>query len=141
MAQRSVHRPVVRLLGAFVAVSAAGGVLAAGLAMPGVAASGAATRSGVEVFNELPSDLGDDSLSEATTIKYSDGTVMARVYDQNRSVVSIDEISPVMKQAIVAIEDSRFYEHGPVDVRGIGRALVNNASGGDGTQGASTLTQ
>ncbi|NAZ82754.1 PASTA domain-containing protein, partial [Kineococcus sp. R8] len=141
MAQRAVHRPVVRLLGAFVAVSAAGGVLAAGLAMPGVAASGAATRGGVEVFNELPSDLGDDSLSEATTIQYADGSVMARVYDQNRSVVGFDDIAPVMKQAIVAIEDSRFYEHGPVDVRGIGRALVNNASGGDGTQGASTLTQ
>ncbi|MCI2239542.1 penicillin-binding protein [Paenibacillus sp. TRM 82003] len=140
MASGSTHRPVFRLLGAFTAVSAAGGVLAAGLVVPAVAATGSAARMGVEVFNELPSDLGDQKLSEATTIRWSDGSVMARVYDQNRSVVSFDQIAPVMRDAIVAIEDSRFYEHGAVDVKGIARALVSNAGGGD-TQGASTLTQ
>ncbi len=140
MASGSTHRPVFRLLGAFTAVSAAAGVLAAGLVVPAVAATGAAARTGVEVFNELPSDLGDQKLSEATTIRWSDGSVMARVYDQNRSVVSFDQIAPVMRDAIVAIEDSRFYEHGAVDVKGIARALVSNAGGGS-TQGASTLTQ
>ncbi len=140
MASGSTHRPVFRLLGAFTAVSAAAGVLAAGLVVPAVAATGSAARMGVEVFNDLPAELGDQKLSEATTILWADGTVMARVYDQNRSVVSFDQIAPVMRDAIVSIEDERFYEHGAVDIQGIARALVSNAGGG-GTQGASTLTQ
>ncbi|WP_432498964.1 penicillin-binding protein [Kineococcus gypseus] len=140
MAPGSPHRPLLRLLGAFTAVSAAAGVLAAGLVVPAVAATGGAARLGVDVFNELPAELGDQELSEATTILWRDNTVMARVYDQNRSVVAFDQIAPVMRDAIVAIEDDRFYEHGAVDVRGIARALVSNAGGG-GTQGASTLTQ
>ncbi|WP_432497181.1 penicillin-binding protein [Kineococcus auxinigenes] len=140
MASGSTHRPVFRLLGAFTAVSAAAGVLAAGLVVPAVAATGSAARMGVEVFNDLPAELGDQKLSEATTILWADATVMARVYDQNRSVVSFDQIAPVMRDAIVSIEDERFYEHGAVDIQGIARALVSNAGGG-GTQGASTLTQ
>ena len=133
------HRPVFRLLGAFLAVSAAAGVLAAGLVVPAVAASGSVANAGVDIFDELPADLGDQSLSEATTILWSDGTVMARVYDQNRIVIGFDQIAPVMKDAIIAIEDDRFYQHGAVDLKGIARAVVSNASGD--TQGASTLTQ
>ncbi|WP_432542129.1 transglycosylase domain-containing protein [Kineococcus sp. SYSU DK002] len=129
-----------RLLAAFVAVSAAGGVLSAGLVIPAVAVAGGLTRQGVDIFNELPADLGDQTLSQASTIRWADGSVMARVYDQNRSVVTFDQIAPVMRDAIVAIEDDRFYEHGPIDAKGILRALVSNAGGGS-TQGASTLTQ
>ena len=140
MASGSTHRPLLRLLGAFTAVSAAAGVLAAGLVVPAVAATGATARMGVDLFNDLPGELGDQQLSEATTILWSDNTVMARVYDQNRSVVSLDQIAPVMRDAIISIEDERFYDHGAVDVKGIARALVSNAGGG-GTQGASTLTQ
>jgi membrane peptidoglycan carboxypeptidase len=136
----SHRRPVFRLLAAFAAVSAAGGVLGAGLVVPAVAASGSLTSEGVDIFNELPTDLGDQALSEASTILWSDGTVMAKVYDQNRSVVGFDQIAPVMRDAIVSIEDDRFYQHGAVDLKGIARALVSNAGGGS-TQGASTLTQ
>ncbi|WP_432541897.1 penicillin-binding protein [Kineococcus sp. SYSU DK002] len=143
MAPRSTQharRPVFRLLAAFAAVSAAGGVLGAGLVVPAVAATGSLTSEGVDIFNELPGDLGDKSLSEASTILWSDGTVMAKVYDQNRSVVAFDQIAPVMREAIIAIEDDRYYSHGAVDMKGIVRALVSNAGGG-GTQGASTITQ
>ncbi|WP_380158829.1 penicillin-binding protein [Kineococcus sp. R86509] len=134
------RRPVLRLLAAFAAVSAVAGVLTAGLVVPAVAFSGSLTSAGVDLFQELPADLGDQSLSEASTIKWADGTVMAKVYDQNRSVVSYDQIAPVMRDAIVSIEDDRFYSHGAIDTKGIVRALVSNAGGG-GTQGASTLTQ
>lgn len=143
MAPRSTQhtrRPVFRLLAAFAAVSAAGGVLSAGLVVPAVAATGSLTSEGVDIFNELPGDLGDKTLSEASTILYADNTPMAKVYDQNRSVISFDQIAPVMRDAIVSIEDDRFYSHGAVDVKGIVRALVSNAGGGS-TQGASTLTQ
>ncbi len=46
-----------------------------------------------------------------------------------------------MQKAIVAIEDSRFYEHGAIDLKGILRALNQNAQNGGVSQGASTLTQ
>ena len=45
-----------------------------------------------------------------------------------------------MRKAIIAIEDSRFYEHGGIDLRGTMRAFVNNQAGED-VQGGSTLTQ
>ena len=61
-------------------------------------------------------------------------------YDENRIIVPLKQIAPIMQKAQIAIEDSRFYEHGGVDVRGFSRALVSNAQGGD-VQGASTLTQ
>ena len=52
----------------------------------------------------------------------------------------LTEVAPVMRQAVVAIEDSRFYEHGGIDLRGTLRAFVNNQAGED-VQGGSTLTQ
>ena len=52
----------------------------------------------------------------------------------------ISEVAPVMRKAVIAIEDSRFYEHGGIDLRGTLRAFVNNQSGED-VQGGSTLTQ
>ena len=55
-------------------------------------------------------------------------------------IVPLAQIAPVMRQAQIAIEDSRFYEHGGVDPQGVGRAFMSNLGGG-GTQGASTLTQ
>ncbi len=52
----------------------------------------------------------------------------------------LEEIAPVMQKAILAIEDSRFYEHGALDLKGTLRAAVNNASDGQ-TQGGSSITQ
>ena len=60
---------------------------------------------------------------------------------QSRILLRSDQISPLMKQAIVAIEDKRFYEHRGVDVRGIVRALWADMRGGGAVQGGSTITQ
>jgi len=60
---------------------------------------------------------------------------------QSRILLRSDQISPLMKQAIVAIEDKRFYEHRGVDVRGIMRALWADMRGGGAVQGGSTITQ
>ncbi len=79
-------------------------------------------------------------LAQQSRILAADGSIIATFYDENRIVVPLGKVSKVMQTAIVAIEDDRFYEHGGVDLRGLGRALVNNAQGG-GTQGASTITQ
>lgn len=129
------------LLSAFVAASLITGVLAAGLAIPAVGATGAVTRSSVDYFNSLPADLSTPPLAEQSTMYASDGrTPIARFYDENRINVPLSRVAPVMRQAIVAIEDSRFYQHGGVDPKGVVRALVNNQLNGD-VQGASTLTQ
>lgn len=129
------------LLVTFVAMSLVSGVLFAGLFIPAVGATGALTSSSVDYFNSLPADLSRPPLAEQSTMYAADGkTVIARFYDENRITVPLSRIAPVMRQAMIAIEDSRFYEHGGIDPKGVMRAFVNNQVGG-GVQGASTLTQ
>jgi penicillin-binding protein 1A len=72
-----------------------------------------------------------------------DGTRVLSVLrgSQSRILLRSEEIAPVMKQAIVAIEDKRFYEHRGIDLRGILRAVWVNVRGGKTVQGGSTITQ
>ena len=90
--------------------------------------------------SRLPAELEIPPLPERSRILAADGSLIATFYYENRISVPLTEVAPVMRQAIVAIEDSRFYEHGGIDLRGTVRALVNNQSGKD-VQGGSTLTQ
>ena len=60
---------------------------------------------------------------------------------QIREYVSIDDISEVMQQAVISIEDRRFYEHNGVDLRRIGGAVLANVTDGFGAEGGSTITQ
>ena len=131
---------IVSLLGAFVATSVVLGLLGAGLVMPAVGATGAAARQGVHVFDALPGEFTRTPLSQQSRILASDGTLISTPYDENRVIVPLAQIAPVMRQAQIAIEDNRFYEHSGIDPQGVGRALVSNLGGGS-TQGASTLTQ
>jgi len=68
-------------------------------------------------------------------------TLATLTNNEGRILVSSDEIAPVMKEAVVAIEDQRFYEHRGVDFRGIARALYQDVLAGSAQQGASTITQ
>jgi len=131
---------IVSLLGALVATSVVLGLLGAGLVMPAVGATGAAARQGVQVFDSLPGDFTQTPLSQQSRILASDGTLIATPYDENRVIVPLAKIAPVMRQAQIAIEDSRFYEHAGIDPQGVGRAVISNMRGGN-TQGASTLPQ
>jgi penicillin-binding protein 1A len=60
---------------------------------------------------------------------------------ENRVLVEYDAVSPLMKQAIVAVEDRRFFEHRGVDMRAIGRALLADVTEKAVVQGGSTITQ
>ena len=131
---------IVSLLGAFLATSVVLGLLGAGLVMPAVGATGSAARSGVHAFDSLPGDFTQTPLSQQSRILADDGTLISTPYDENRVIVPLSAIAPVMRQAQIAIEDSRFFEHGGIDPVGVGRAFVSNLGGGN-TQGASTLTQ
>jgi penicillin-binding protein 1A len=61
--------------------------------------------------------------------------------DQNKILLTSGQISPNIKNAVVSIEDSRFYEHSGVDFQGIGRALVKDILSQSAAQGASTITE
>jgi len=70
----------------------------------------------------------------------ADNVLIGEFGEERRSLVRYKDIPPVMKQAVLAIEDDRFYEHGGVDYWGILRAMINNTFSGS-RQGASTITQ
>ena len=125
----------------FLGVSVLSGAVLAGIALPAVGALGLAAKGSVESFDELPANLKTPPLSQRTTILDAQGDQIASVYSRDRTVVDLKNISPYMQKAIVAIEDSRFYQHGAVDLKGILRALNKNAQSGGVSEGASTLTQ
>ncbi|MFD5080303.1 transglycosylase domain-containing protein [Streptomyces sp. NPDC058371] len=125
----------------FLGVSVLAGAVLAGIALPAAGALGLAAKGSVEGFDEIPANLKRPPLSQRTTILDNQGGQIATVYSRDRTVVDLKDMSPYMQKAIVAIEDSRFYEHGAVDLKGILRAVNQNAQSGGVAQGASTLTQ
>ncbi|MFZ6654251.1 penicillin-binding protein 1A [Undibacterium sp. TJN19] len=70
----------------------------------------------------------------------ADNMLIAEFGEERRNVVRFKDIPEIMKKAVLAIEDDRFYEHGGVDYLGITRAALHNLTGG-AKQGASTITQ
>src|SRR5260370_12057303 len=70
----------------------------------------------------------------------SDGVLIGEFGEERRSVVNIEEVPSLMKQAILAAEDERFYQHTGVDYHGVLRAAYSNLVTGGKTQGASTIT-
>jgi len=125
----------------FLGVSVLAGAVMAGIALPAAGALGLAAKGSVKGFDEIPDNLKSPSLSQRTTILDNNGGQIATVYSRDRTIVDLKDMSPYMQKAIVAIEDSRFYEHGAVDLKGILRAVNQNAQNGGVAQGASTLTQ
>ncbi|MCI9888979.1 penicillin-binding protein [Micrococcales bacterium 31B] len=135
-----IGQSLVLLLG-LVTASVVAGTLLAGLFIPAAFATATATTLTRDVLSELPDEFDAPQLSQVSSIYAADGTTLLATFAwQNRIVVDSDSISQQMKNAMVAAEDQRFYEHGAIDPQGMARAFVQNASGG-ATQGASTLTQ
>ena len=118
----------------------AGAVLAAS-ALPASALAGVAIKAASGAYEDLPADLKVPAIAQRSYLYANDGkTLLTSFYDENRVDVPITEIATTMQQAIVAAEDTRFYEHGGVDLRGVVRAFVANSTSGAVEQGASTLT-
>ncbi len=123
--------------------SALAGVLIAALVAPAIAVTSQVTRTAVGLFENLPDYIKIGAQSQRNTLYGLRGgqqVAFAQVYDQNRQEVAWDEVSPFAKDALVAAEDVRYYQHGGVDLAGIARAAVNNATGND-LQGASSIEQ
>lgn len=127
------------MLGILLACTA-GGFAVAGLAMPFVNTAGMLANASSAVFDDLPTDTTFTDPSQQSVILAADGSELARFYAENRIVVASDEISQYLKDAIVSIEDERFYQHHGLDPEGLVRAALNNLTGGR-LAGGSTITQ
>ena len=115
------------------------GALVAGVLLPWVVGAGAVAQDVAGPPGGQTVELVE--LPPNTRVLAADGSTITEFYDQNRAPVGSGQIAEVMKQALVDIEDARFYEHNGVDVEGTVRALVRNVSSGSVEQGGSTLTQ
>ena len=128
-----------RLIGLLVAALVAG-LLVGLMAMPFLGGAAVVTRDAVRSFQDLPDALGTPPLPQRTLILAADGSILATIYYQNRVEVPLTSVAPLMRQAILAIEDSRFLDHNGVDLRGVLRSVARNAQSGTIEQGSSTLT-
>lgn len=114
-----------------------------------LAAAGGLLFLGLISFFLLIKDLPDTTLlasrqvSESTKIyDRTGGVLLYEIHgEEKRTVIPFDEIPDYIKRATVAIEDENFYNHGPVDWKGIARAFLTNIIHGRISQGGSTITQ
>ncbi|WP_446216666.1 transglycosylase domain-containing protein [Micromonospora sp. IBHARD004] len=96
---------------------------------------------GLLPYSELPESLRTPQPAQRSNLYANDGhTLITSFYVEDRVDVPVAEVALVMRQAIVAAEDVRFYQHHGVDVRGVVRAFTVNSRDGRTRQGASTLT-
>jgi len=79
--------------------------------------------------------------AQRSFILADDGTVLARLYMENREDIPLDQIPEHVQEAFIAIEDERYYEHNGVDYYGVARAAVTNLKNQKIVEGGSTITQ
>lgn len=79
--------------------------------------------------------------SQVTRVLARDGTLLAELFTERRTIIGIDEMPPHVKLAFLAAEDANFYNHEGINYLGIGRAFVVNLRAGRTRQGGSTITQ
>ena len=79
--------------------------------------------------------------TETSYVYDMEGNLLDSLHDEaNREVVDLNEISPHLKRAVLAVEDSDFYVHSGINPVGIGRAFLANFQAGNTVQGGSTIT-
>lgn len=94
------------------------------------------------IYPQLPSlDILTDYRPKIPLRIYTaDGALIGEFGEERRALVKIKEVPLIMRQAILAAEDDRFYQHGGVDYMGVARAAVANLTSGGAREGASTIT-
>ena len=148
---RARKLPARRVLGGlagFTGFSVLAGVLVAVMFAPLAAVTGITATNAVGIFDGLPEFVEIGAQPQKNEIFAIEGVDaagapvyrrIAQVYDQNREEVGWPEVSPFLRDATIAGEDRRFYEHGGVDLKGVVRAALANTAGGS-QSGASTLS-
>jgi membrane peptidoglycan carboxypeptidase len=129
----------------FLGLSALAGILVTAAVTPALAVTGMAANNGISMFENLPGYLNIEQLSQKTDIYATqpDGSqaLLASFFDENREEVPYDAISQFVKDAAVAGEDPRFYEHGGIDIQGTIRGAVSTYVLNKDVQGGSSITQ
>ncbi|MEM1058827.1 MAG: penicillin-binding transpeptidase domain-containing protein [Verrucomicrobiota bacterium] len=95
-------------------------------------------------YSEKAAQVDLNKLNEfpVSTLFYDrNGEELGRIFTENRTLLSQEEIPDLMRQAVISMEDERYYEHGGIDYTGLARAMVRNVRAGRIAQGGSTLTQ
>lgn len=135
-ARRHHKRAGVYIARAFIVVA----LLVAAVMLIGAVSAYATARSWL---TDLPDYTSPEAfrVAQATKIYSADGVLLARLYLENRTVVPISQVSTDLANAVISIEDERFYEHDGVDFYGIARAAVKDIAAGSFEEGASTITQ
>lgn len=133
----STFKSVLTLIGATLAV----GLIAAISLIPAAAIGGVTITRANETMESNLENIATGRMPGVTTVTDITGEPLAWIYEQRRYPVASDQIAQPMKDAIVAIEDRRFYEHDGVDLQGTARAAVANLLSGGVAQGASTINQ
>ncbi|HPU13397.1 MAG TPA: transglycosylase domain-containing protein [Aeromicrobium sp.] len=139
---QSEQKPTSTLgaIGSIAWLSVLAGVIVAAVFVPGTAFLASTGNKVSKEIVDLPLALQDLPNPQTTRVLASNGQRIAYFYQENRQDIPLENIAPVMKDAIISIEDNRFYSHGALDLKGTMRALMNNAAAGQ-TQGGSSLTQ
>ncbi len=132
---------MMRYLTTLVRTGLIGGIVLAVGAFPLAGVAGLGVLKATDFLHDLPDTLRPGISAQVTYVYASDGrTPITQFYEEYRKYIPLAEISPHMLRATVASEDSRFYEHHGVDMRGVMRAFIANQQAGGVSQGASTLT-
>jgi len=123
--------------------SALAGLLVTVMVAPALAVTGITANNTIGIFESLPEYMTIDNQHQQNEIlaKNADNTDfhIASVYEQNREEVSLDQMSDNLKNAAVAGEDRRFYDHGGIDIPSVARAALGNIAR-TSSSGASTIT-
>jgi penicillin-binding protein 1A len=111
--------------------------------MAGVVGALAAIGFFFYLVEDLPkiSSLADYRPATVTTVYADDEQKIAEFYKERRLVIPLADIPPMLVEAFIAAEDSRFYEHRGIDFKSILRAFFKNLEAGTIVQGGSTITQ
>ncbi|MET1017842.1 MAG: transglycosylase domain-containing protein [Leifsonia flava] len=135
----------VSALVGFVALSAVAGLLVGVAMAPVIAVGGLAATATINTFEKLPGYLDIGPLQQKTNVYAMQNNgkpyLLASFYDQDREEVGWTDISQYAKDAAVAAEDPRYFEHGGIDMQGTARAMVTTYLLKRQTQGGSSITQ
>lgn len=128
-----------RAFAAYLAAPLVVGASLFALVSPLAIGAGALVVQGSNSWDALPAALPDEPLASHTVLLDRDGTEFARFFAEDRTPVKLKDVNASMPAALLAIEDTRFYEHGAIDPKGFARAAGKTLTGT--RQGGSTLTQ
>ncbi len=137
-----VGRAGVRIVALFATIVGAGFLMAASVAPSAAVASATVetVREDLFTFEPLPTSLGEQP--ERSVVRARNGKVIAVLHGvENRELVPLEEVPDHVQEAVIATEDSDFWNHKGVNWRAVSRAFVRNMQAGKVTSGASTITQ